>query len=61
MGGRHAGVGFVMAKASIKKEDNTIVELKSRYDVYMHPQRANNPLQGLERRALTVGTISGPH
>ena len=29
-------------------------------DVYMHPQRANAPLQGLDRCALTVGTISGP-
>ena len=27
----------------------------------MHPQRANIPLQGLDRRALTVGAISGPH
>ena len=26
----------------------------------MHPQRANIPLQGLDRRALTVGAISGP-
>ena len=27
----------------------------------MHPQRANVPLQGLDRRALIVGAISGPH
>ena len=27
----------------------------------MHPQRTNIPLQGLDRHALTVGTISGPH
>ena len=27
----------------------------------MHPQRANIALQGLDRRALTVGAISGPH
>ena len=27
----------------------------------MHPQKANIPLQGLDRRALTVGVISGPH
>ena len=26
----------------------------------MYPQRANIPLQGLDRRALTVGAISGP-
>ena len=29
--------------------------------MYMYPQRANIPLQGLQRRALTVGVISGPH
>ena len=28
---------------------------------YMHPQRANIPLQGLERRKLTVGATSGSH
>ena len=27
----------------------------------MHPQKANIPLQGLDRCALTVGAISGPH
>ena len=27
----------------------------------MHPQRAGIPLQGLDRHALTVGSISGPH
>ena len=27
----------------------------------MHPQRDNIPLQGLDRRALAVGGISGPH
>ena len=26
----------------------------------MHPQRVNIPLQGPDRRALTVGAISGP-
>ena len=29
--------------------------------MYMHPQRANIPLQGVDRRVLTVGAISGPH
>ena len=29
--------------------------------IYIHPQRANIPLQGLDRYALTVGSISGPH
>ena len=27
----------------------------------MYPQRTNIPLQGLDRCALTVGAISGPH
>ena len=27
----------------------------------MHPQRANIPLQGLDRCAPTVGAISGPY
>ena len=27
----------------------------------MHPQRANIPPQGLDRRAITVRAISGPH
>ena len=29
--------------------------------MYMHPQRTNIPLQGLDRHALTVRAISGPH
>ena len=27
----------------------------------MHPQRPNIPLQGLDRRVLTIRAISGPH
>ena len=27
------------------------------YDVNMHPQRANIPLQGLDKHVLTVGAI----
>ena len=27
----------------------------------MHPQRANIPLQDLDRCVLTVGAVSGPH
>ena len=30
------------------------------YDVYMYAQRANIPLQDLDRCALTVETVSGP-
>ena len=29
--------------------------------MYMYPQWANIPLKGLDRHALTVGAISGPH
>ena len=29
--------------------------------MYMHPQKANISLQGLNRHALTVGAIKGPH
>ena len=29
--------------------------------MYMHPQMANIPLQGLDRRTLTVEAISGPY
>ena len=29
--------------------------------MYMHLQRANIPLQGLDRLALTVGALSDPH
>ena len=29
--------------------------------MYVYPQRANIPLQGLDRRALTVEAISGLH
>ena len=28
---------------------------------YMYLKRTNIPLQGLDRHALTVGAISGPH
>ena len=31
------------------------------YDVHVLPQKANIPLQGLDRCVLTVGAISGPH
>ena len=27
----------------------------------MYPQKASNPIQGLDRCALTMGAISGPH
>ena len=41
-----------------RKDTNSRVQLHSSYDVYMHPQRASIPLQGLDRHALTVGAIS---
>ena len=48
-------------KAKTRKQDDTNSRVQSSYDVYMYPQRANIPLQGLDRCALTVGAISGPH
>ena len=35
--------------------------VQSSYDMYKHPQRANIPLQGLNRLAVTVGALSGPY
>ena len=55
-GGVQSGVG---GGKTLKKEDtNSIVQ--STYNVYIHPQRANIQLQGLDRHALTVGAISVP-
>ena len=50
----------MVAKAYTKKED-TNSRVESSYDMYMHPQRANIPLQDLDGYALTVRAISGPH
>ena len=47
------------AKAKTKKQNYTNSRVKSGYNVCMHPQRANTSLQGLDRRVLTVGAISG--
>ena len=33
----------------------------SSYDVYIFLQRTNIPLEGLDRHALRVAAISGPH
>ena len=54
-------MGWVLAKAKTKKQDDTNGRVKSSCDVHMHPQRANIPLQGLDSDVLTLGTISGPH
>ena len=37
--------------------------VQSDYDVYVHPQWVNIPLQGLDRRVRvrTVGTVLGTH
>ena len=44
-----------------RKKTHNYSRVYSSYDVYMHLQRANIPLKDLDRRALTVGAISGPH
>ena len=59
--GRGARVGWMVAKAKTKKQDDTNSRVASEYDVHMYPQRANILLQGLNRHGLTVEAISGPH
>ena len=53
--------GWMGGGKSLNKEEDTNSRVQSSYDVHMHPQRTNILLQGLDRRALTVGAISGPH
>ena len=43
-------------KVKRKKQDDTNSRIHSGYDLYIYPQRDNMPLQGLDRRALMVGT-----
>ena len=49
--------GWVVAKLKQKKQDDTNGRVWSTYDVYMYPQKANIPLQRLDKRAPTVGAI----
>ena len=52
---------WMVSKAKTKKQDDTMVEFRvAMYDIHMHPQRTNIPLQGLDKRVLTVGAISRP-
>ena len=53
--------GGMLAKTKTKKQDDTNSRVKSDYDVHMYPQKVNIPLKGLDRHALTVGAILGPH
>ena len=55
------GWGGWWQKLNQRKKECTNSRVWSSYDMYMHPQRANISLQGLDRRALTVGAISGCH
>ena len=49
-----------MVKAETNKQDDTLVEFRvAIYDIHMHGQRANIPLQVLDRCVLTVAVISG--
>ena len=59
--GRGMKVGWVMAKTKTKNQDDTNIRVQSGYDIHLYPQRTNIPLQGLDRCALTMGAISGPH
>ena len=53
--------GVSGGKSLNKKKEDTNSRIESTYDMFMHPQRAIIPLQGLDRRAQTVGAISGPY
>ena len=61
MDGNGTEVGWVVAKTKTKKQEYTNGRVWSGYDVHMYPQRANIPLQSLDRCVLTVGALSGPH
>ena len=55
-------MGLAVSKAKTNKQDDTMVDFRvAMYDIHMHPQTANIPLQGLDRHVLTVGAISGLH
>ena len=42
-------MGWVEAKAKSKKQDDTMVEFRVHgYEVHLHPQRVNIPVQGLD-------------
>ena len=58
MGGR--GRGWVVAKAKKEARGHNGRVLSS-YDIHMHPQMANIPLQGLGRLVLTAGVILSLH
>ena len=51
----------VVAKPKAKEEDETNARVQSVYDVYMYPQWVNHPLQGQDRRVLTVRALSALH
>ena len=55
------GWGGWWQKLNQRRKKTQIVEFRVAMMCNMHPQRTNIPLQGLDRRALTVGAISGPH
>ena len=61
VGERGTGVGWVVAKAKTEKQYNTMVEFRVAMTSTCTHQRANIPLQDLDRWVLTVGVISGPH
>ena len=48
------GWGEWWQKLNQRRKKTQIVEFRVANDVYMHPQRGNIPLQGLDRCALTV-------
>ena len=53
------GVGWLVAKAKTKKQDDTNSRVWSGYNIHMFLQRANILLQGLDRQVLMVEEVSG--
>ena len=60
MGGARGWGGWWQKLKQRRKKTQIVEFMQSRYDIYVHPQKANIPLYGLDRHALTVGAISGP-
>ena len=52
-GGGWEGCGGGVGGGKSLRKKTQIVEFRVANDMYMHPQRTNNLLQGLDRHALT--------
>ena len=61
MGRKGARLGWVVAKAKQKKQDDTNGKVYSGYDVYIIICTTKGPLQDLDKHVLAVEVVSGPH